>query len=102
MTATAGGTALFAYTTLFRSTATVTYTNVAPAIQVVKSASPTSVREGGVGGEKGSEQDRITITSTAGVPAPSSNVTLGDTDGTPTYVIGDTNNDSILQNTETW
>src|SRR5439155_1227056 len=90
-------------------TATITYTNVAPAIKVVKSADPTSVREGGVGGDQVTYTYLVTNTSPAGASDPLSSVTLSDTDGTPAAVlngdgfnVGDSNEDNILQAGETW
>src|SRR5207302_1294190 len=86
----------------------LSHTNVAPAIHVVKSASPTSVREGGVGGDQVTYSYQVTNTSPAGASDPLHGVTLGDSDGTPVAVlsggfnVGDTNHDNILQNTETW
>ena len=44
----------------------------------------------------------MTNTSPAGADDPLSGVTLADTDGTPTFVGGDTNNDNVLQAGETW
>src|SRR5438876_814381 len=45
--------------------ATITYTNVAPAIHVVKSADPTSVSEGGVGSQSVTYTYLVTNTSPA-------------------------------------
>src|SRR5262249_43687064 len=71
--------------------ARVTYTNVAPAIRVVKTADPGSVPE--TGGSV-TYTYQVTNTSPAGVFDPLHGVTLTDSDGTPTYVSGDTNNDN--------
>src|SRR5206468_4151390 len=101
-TATASGTDNENNTVSGTATATITYTNVAPAIKVVKTASPTSVREGGVGGDQVTYTYLVTNTSPAGAQDPLHGVTLGDSDGTPVYVSGDANTDGILQNTETW
>ena len=84
------------------ATATVTYTDVAPAIDVVKTASPTSVSEGGVGSQAVTYTYAVTNTSPAAASDPLSGVTLADTDGTPTFVGGDTNSDNLLEAGETW
>ena len=101
-TATATGTDDEGNTATATATATVTYADVAPAIGVVKTASPTSVSEGGVGNQAVTYTYAVTNTSPAGTDDPLSGVTLADTDGTPTFVGGDTNNDDVLEAGETW
>src|SRR5262249_39820998 len=80
-------------------TATGSYTEVAPAIQVVKTASTATVPE--TGGSV-TYSYAVTNTSPAGVFDPLRGVTLSDTDGTPAFVSGDTDNDGLLGAGETW
>jgi hypothetical protein len=85
------------------ASATVTYTDVKPSIAISKSASPTSVREGGVGGDQVTYTYHVTNTSPAGINDPLHNVVLGDSDGTPVRqpdLVG--NNDALLEAGETW
>ena len=83
------------------ATATVTYADVAPAIGVVKTASPTSVSEGGVGSQAVTYTYAVTNTSAAAGVDPLSGVTLADTDGTPTLV-SNGDGDALLEAGETW
>ena len=82
-------------------TATITYDDVLPAIQVLKSADPTSVPEGGVGSQSVTYTYLVTNTSDAGVADPLSGVTLTDTDGTPVFQSGD-DGDGLLEVGEIW
>ncbi|MBI1913166.1 MAG: hypothetical protein HYS12_00150 [Planctomycetes bacterium] len=75
----------------------IAYTDVLPSINVVKSG-PSSANVG----SSVTYTYTVTNTSPAGAFDPLFGVSLSDTDGTPTYVSGDTNNDGILQSDETW
>src|SRR5258708_6907994 len=96
------------------ATATVTYTGVAPAIQVVKSATPTTVSEGGVGNQTVTYTYAVTNASPASTD-PLTLVSLIDDNGTPgntsddvnlltagTFVGGDANNNGLIDKGETW
>src|SRR5205809_107325 len=98
-TATASGTDDEGNTASAQDTATVTYANRNPAIQVVKSVSPGSVLEG-TSGQNVTYSYVVTNTSAASTDPLS--VVLSDSDGTPTFVGGDSNNDGLLQQDETW
>src|SRR5262249_50850813 len=98
-TATASGTDDEGNTATDSDTATVGYTNVAPAIQVVKTVDPSTVPE--TGGSV-TYTYQVINTSPAGVFRPLSSVTLSDTDGAATFTGGDTNNDGKLDFGETW
>ena len=74
---------------------------MAPAIGVVKIASPTSVSEGGAGSQAVTYTYAVTNTSPAAGVDPLSGVTLADTDGTPTLV-SNGDGDALLEAGETW
>ena len=79
----------------------MTYTDVAPAIKVVKTANPTTVPEG-PSSHSITYSYAVTNTSAAGAFDPLSGVTLSDTDGTPSYVSGDAGVIGALEVGETW
>src|SRR5207248_812806 len=73
----------------------------APSVAVTKVASPTSVSEGGVGSQSGNYTYTVKNTSAATTDSELS-VVVSDTDGTPTYVSGDTDSDGKVDFGETW
>ena len=96
-TATAGGTDDEGNTATDTDTATVTYTDVAPQITVTKTG-PTSANVG----SNVTFSYTVRNTSPASTDDELSGVGLSDTDGTPSYVDGDTDNDGKLDFGETW
>ncbi len=97
-TATASGTDDEGNTATATGKATVTYTNVAPAINVVKTANVGVIAPGSTV----IFTYMVTNTSPAGVFDPLSGIILSDTDGTPIYSSGDVGADGILTVGETW
>src|SRR5438552_3641102 len=75
---------------------------VAPAIHVVKSASPTSVREGGAGGDQVTYTYQVTNTSTGRAHDPTPVARSGGRHSTAVNQRGESTTDGILQHTETW
>src|SRR5205814_801146 len=92
-TATASGTDDEGNTAEAQDTATVTYTNGNPATQVDKSVIQGSMLEGTAG-------QRVTftyvVTNTSAASTDPLSVMLGDTDAPPTFVVGDTNDNGVL------
>ena len=90
------------------ASATVNYTNVAPAINIVKSVSPSSIPEGTTGPV--TYTYTVTNTSSAGAFDPLTINSLVDDNGTsgtaddftPAFIGGDTDNDNRLDAGETW
>ncbi|MFM7097808.1 MAG: hypothetical protein ACKO16_10400 [Gemmataceae bacterium] len=74
------------------------YKNLNPAITVTKTPDKTEVPIGAIV----TYTYYVTNSSMAGVFDPLSGITLFDTDGTPSYVSGDSNMNSILEVGETW
>ena len=75
-----------------------TYKNLNPMMTVTKTADKTEVTIGSIV----TYTYYLTNTSIAGAFDPLSGITLVDTDGTPSYVSGDSNMNSILEVGETW
>ncbi len=83
------------------ASAAISYTDVTPSINVTKTPNVSSVEEEGVGNQQVTYTYDVTNTSAASTD-PLSSVVLNDTDGTPTYVSGDTNHDGMIDDGETW
>jgi hypothetical protein len=81
--------------------ATIGYTDVKPTVKIVKSAGAPSVPEGGVVSQSMIYTYHLTNASAASTD-PLTITSILDSDGTPSYVSGDANNNDLLEASEDW